>query len=127
MAVSWPLSGGIEAPPVGNVANGINGPFFGSARLKMLVIEKLVYGDPADVLSVIPFDPLSPLVVVVVVLAVVDGGDDDDRIEWPAGGLLPAALWPAGDLGGLNRESALWLKALGCRCWWWRWLLLLRW
>lgn len=48
MAASWtlPLASFVR----GNVGIGVIGPFFGSARLRMLVMEKLVYADPVDVL-----------------------------------------------------------------------------
>lgn len=39
------------ASTIGSVAIGMTGPFFGSFRLSMLVMEKLVYGDPADLLA----------------------------------------------------------------------------
>lgn len=39
------------ASTIGSVGIGINGPFRGSFRLRMLVIEKLVYGDTADLLD----------------------------------------------------------------------------
>lgn len=58
----------------------------------MLVIEKLVYGDP----TVFSDNPLSPLAEAVVV-----GVDIVDAFR----GGLP--LLSAGDFGGLNRESAL--------------------
>lgn len=48
MAASWtlPLASFVR----GNVGIGVIGPFFGSARLSMLVMEKLVYAEPVDVL-----------------------------------------------------------------------------
>lgn len=48
MAASWTFT--LASFDRGNVGIGVIGPFFGSARLRMLVIEKLVYAEPVDVL-----------------------------------------------------------------------------
>lgn len=106
------------AAEAGIVGIGTIGPFFGSERLSMLDIEKLVYGEPLDVLLA-PFRSLStaasPWWVVAVELLLVGSVAQlfgaVGLVGEPARADAAVLTVPAaGDLGGLSRESGLWLN-----------------
>lgn len=107
----------------GIVGSGTIGHFFVSVRLRMLDIEKLVYGvDVVDVFAASASPLLSagllPLLLLPLVLPDASHVFAADGLLFVVAnvvdavvvGVAPSLDASVGDFGGLSRESGLWLK-----------------